>query len=430
MRCFSILSLVVFPAGCGHFSSPEAKQGSPPTSAADPTTSASQAVQKPANDLADAAKAAVKSSGLDELRADLAKLDQNVKDLKASREATAKLKQDIQAQRQKNAALAKLTVDFDVRIAVLNRRHEQEFAPVMEELKKLYQAASVASPEDQVRLRPRIRELEARLQKIIVELDSAWAQLGMEMNEAQKLVPARGQSLQKQPQHSVQTPPTAPRAAERQRLLANIERQKVQVEESFQAAIGAEYDRLQARMDDLRADSDFGDLFSEHGRAIAGQVFQSIPRQIAELKKGASGDSQPARNRKQSLAELEQERRRILARYPLPGDPKYVELNGTLVTEAEAAEQKVIEAERKAIRKANAAKREADRKAKEARAAAIEAAKWRTWTGASGEHKIEAKYGGRIGDNVKLINRDGTAITVSLDKLSDVHKDWINARRK
>jgi len=55
---------------------------------------------------------------------------------------------------------------------------------------------------------------------------------------------------------------------------------------------------------------------------------------------------------------------------------------------------------------------------------------YRTWTDSSGEHKIEAKYGGLIAGKVKLVKQDGTAIMVPLEKLSDEDQAWIKNRKR
>jgi uncharacterized cupin superfamily protein len=81
-----------------------------------------------------------------------------------------------------------------------------------------------------------------------------------------------------------------------------------------------------------------------------------------------------------------------------------------------------IEAKRKAV--ADKAKAEKERKE------AAEAAKWRTWTDASGEHKTDAKFVGIIAGKVKLIKRDGSSVQVPLDKLSDEDREWIANRHK
>ncbi len=83
-----------------------------------------------------------------------------------------------------------------------------------------------------------------------------------------------------------------------------------------------------------------------------------------------------------------------------------------------------------ADRKAAAERRAAAEKAEKERKQAEEAAKWRTWTDSSGEHKTEAKFGGVIAGKVKLIKRDGSTLQIPLEKLSDEDQDWINNRRR
>jgi hypothetical protein len=69
-------------------------------------------------------------------------------------------------------------------------------------------------------------------------------------------------------------------------------------------------------------------------------------------------------------------------------------------------------------------------KAEKERKEAIEAAKWRTWTDATGEHKTDAKFGGLLSGKVTLIRRDGSKVQVPLEKLSDEDREWITTRRK
>ena len=61
---------------------------------------------------------------------------------------------------------------------------------------------------------------------------------------------------------------------------------------------------------------------------------------------------------------------------------------------------------------------------------AIEAAKWRTWTDSTGQHKVEAKFSGAAFGTVKLTKRDGSAVKVSLDQLSDEDREWIKRQHK
>ena len=60
---------------------------------------------------------------------------------------------------------------------------------------------------------------------------------------------------------------------------------------------------------------------------------------------------------------------------------------------------------------------------------AIEAAKWRTWTDATGEHKIEAQFGGLAFGKVKLIKRDGSTVRLPLEKLSDEDQKWVKGKK-
>ena len=74
---------------------------------------------------------------------------------------------------------------------------------------------------------------------------------------------------------------------------------------------------------------------------------------------------------------------------------------------------KLIEAAERPFRekqKAAEAKRQAEKEHK----AAVEAAKWRTWTDSSGKHKIKAKFSGVISGIVKLVKEDGSAVRIPL----------------
>lgn len=68
---------------------------------------------------------------------------------------------------------------------------------------------------------------------------------------------------------------------------------------------------------------------------------------------------------------------------------------------------------------------EASRKAEQERKETEEAAMWRTWTDATGNHKIEARYSGRINNLITLKKRDGTVKKVPLEKLSEKDQEWI-----
>ena len=92
-----------------------------------------------------------------------------------------------------------------------------------------------------------------------------------------------------------------------------------------------------------------------------------------------------------------------------------------IIEDARAAKEKQVEERRKA----------ADERARveKERKDAIEAAKWHTWTDATGEHHIEAKFGGLVAGNVKLIKRDGSVLKLPLEKLSDEDQEWIKHRK-
>lgn len=75
----------------------------------------------------------------------------------------------------------------------------------------------------------------------------------------------------------------------------------------------------------------------------------------------------------------------------------------------------------------------AQKKSALARKAAAEKARrtqWRTWADASRTHTVEAQYKGVIGGQVKLVKRDGTEISVPLEKLSEEDRGWIQDRKK
>jgi hypothetical protein len=58
----------------------------------------------------------------------------------------------------------------------------------------------------------------------------------------------------------------------------------------------------------------------------------------------------------------------------------------------------------------------------------IESRKWRTWTDASGQHQVEAKYLWGIGDKVVFQRRDGSRFSVERAKISKEDLDWIKRR--
>ncbi len=95
--------------------------------------------------------------------------------------------------------------------------------------------------------------------------------------------------------------------------------------------------------------------------------------------------------------------------------------------DAGRAEQDQQSEETRAKKKRQAeAKQQADKE----RRAADEATKWRTWTDSTGTHKTEAKWGGMAFGKVKLIKRDGSAIHVPFEKLSDDDQQWIKDRKR
>jgi hypothetical protein len=69
-------------------------------------------------------------------------------------------------------------------------------------------------------------------------------------------------------------------------------------------------------------------------------------------------------------------------------------------------------------------------KAELERKAAAERARWRVWTDASRTHKLEARFKWMLGDKVKLVKRDGTELSIALEKLSEDDQRWIQDRTK
>ncbi|MGA2064147.1 MAG: SHD1 domain-containing protein [Thermoguttaceae bacterium] len=98
--------------------------------------------------------------------------------------------------------------------------------------------------------------------------------------------------------------------------------------------------------------------------------------------------------------------------------------------ERERAEAEVKRIELEKVKAADKARAIARAREEEQRKAAIEAAKWRTWTDASGTEIGEAKFSGIIAGRVKLVKRDGSSVQVPLDKLSDEDREWIANRHK
>jgi hypothetical protein len=60
------------------------------------------------------------------------------------------------------------------------------------------------------------------------------------------------------------------------------------------------------------------------------------------------------------------------------------------------------------------------------RQAALDEARWHTWT--SGTHSTEAKYVKTSAGMAYLEKKDGTTITISMDKLSDEDQKWIRTQ--
>lgn len=57
--------------------------------------------------------------------------------------------------------------------------------------------------------------------------------------------------------------------------------------------------------------------------------------------------------------------------------------------------------------------------------AAIEEARWHTWTTADGKFSVKAKFRKGAGDKVTLQKEDGTEVTVSKDALCEADQKWI-----
>ena len=73
---------------------------------------------------------------------------------------------------------------------------------------------------------------------------------------------------------------------------------------------------------------------------------------------------------------------------------------------------------------------QAAQKAAKEREEAIEAAKWRTWTDSTGQHKIEAKFGGLALGKIKLTKRDGSTVQVPIENVSDEDQEWVKRRQR
>ena len=106
------------------------------------------------------------------------------------------------------------------------------------------------------------------------------------------------------------------------------------------------------------------------------------------------------------------------------------EISGKTVLVLNHSIEEELHQQAEADSKAAYARRAVEIKAQAARIQAEEAAKWRTWTDATGKHKIEAKFGAVIAGKVKLIKRDGSTVQIPLENLSDDDQDWINNRRR
>jgi uncharacterized cupin superfamily protein len=98
---------------------------------------------------------------------------------------------------------------------------------------------------------------------------------------------------------------------------------------------------------------------------------------------------------------------------------------------AKAEAEAKVQAEAQAKAQAEAQRQDAIERAKAKKdREAIEAAKWRQWTDASGKHQVEAKFCYVISGEVKLTKRDGSSIRVPLEDLSDKDREWIANRHK
>jgi hypothetical protein len=73
-------------------------------------------------------------------------------------------------------------------------------------------------------------------------------------------------------------------------------------------------------------------------------------------------------------------------------------------------------------------RRQEEAKQQAKRQAAIEEAKWHTWTSADGKHTVEAKFIKAGGGIVHLEKRDGTIIKIQQDKLSDDDLKWMKKK--
>jgi hypothetical protein len=81
--------------------------------------------------------------------------------------------------------------------------------------------------------------------------------------------------------------------------------------------------------------------------------------------------------------------------------------------------------ERRKVEARAAEERQAAAKRKAEHEAAIDKAKWHTWTSADGQHKIEANFMNAIDDTDQLEKKDGTIIKIKRDRLSGEDWTWI-----
>jgi hypothetical protein len=93
-------------------------------------------------------------------------------------------------------------------------------------------------------------------------------------------------------------------------------------------------------------------------------------------------------------------------------------------TEAAAIERRAEQARKAAKRK------EVEQRSEAGRRAAIEEAKYRTWTDSTGDFETKAVFGGVAGGLVKLIKRDGSIVRVPLARLSTNDQNWIESRKR
>ncbi len=101
--------------------------------------------------------------------------------------------------------------------------------------------------------------------------------------------------------------------------------------------------------------------------------------------------------------------------------------------EAAEKERRAIEEAAQKQRKAKEEAAEKQRKetqAEQDRKAAAENARYRVWSDSSRTHTVEARFKYVVGNQVKLAKRDGTEISILLEKLSEDDQAWIRDRSK